>query len=79
MIQRHINCKDQGCKVCLKDCDTLRIELEKKTGIDSIDQLCNYRKWLDRMGIKAETEWGWPTTKVFDEVNINKYIKDYVG
>jgi len=52
------------------------LEEQTNTG-NKVDHLGKYHKWLTDNGIKAETEYGWPTSKTFDDENIQKYIAWY--
>ena len=76
-IQRHLFCRISRCAVCLLDCDALRDYLASKLGPHSpTDWLGEYRSWLDRAGIAAETEWGWGHPNFFKPVNIKAFC-DY--
>jgi len=74
--QRHPNCTDTECDVCLNDVLRLRDELLHRIGWekDFIDVLGHYRGWLERQGFVAETEHGWATPQVFDESNVEAYV-----
>ena len=74
---KHINCKEDSCMVCLKDCTDLAEYLEEKTEIYDHDILGIYRTWLDKKKIPAETEYGWFTENVFNPETVNAFIKDY--
>jgi len=76
--QRHFNCEDDRCKICLEDCFKLADFLDEKTGINKIDHLGKYRSFLDNRNIPAETEWGWFTENVFRKENIDAYIEDQI-
>ncbi len=75
--QRHSNCSNTECKMCLDDALALANFLEQEIGDIKIDFLCDYRKWLDRNKISAETEHGWPTENVFSATNVNAYLSEW--
>lgn len=77
VIQRHQNCQDHGCKICLKDIQTLGDEIESRLGLHHLDHLGEYRKWLDANDIPSETAWGWATPEVFDEKNVSAFISSW--
>ena len=80
MILRHPNCKLVRCEVCLSDHEALQHELERRTGTDQIDHLGCYRRFMDaRLGQSSETEWGWSAPVIFEEVNIEAYVRDWKG
>ncbi len=75
----HKNCNDDRCALCFKEHTDLGYELEMRTGINTVDHLGKYHKWLSDHGIEPETEWGWATDASFDEDNINAYVAYWVG
>jgi hypothetical protein len=79
--QRHPNCEDPYCKICLQDASSLEEELLKRTGNKKewLDILGAYRTWLDSEGIPAETAHGWPTAAFYDETNVASYITHRQG
>ncbi len=80
-LQRHTNCDKDRCSICLEDCEVLETELAERTGLEKkyCDHLGEYRTWLDRNNIPAETEHGWFTEEVFDEENINNYVTEWLS
>ena len=73
MLQRHPNCKNSDCGICLDDAIALERHLIQRTGDTYHDLLGEYRTWLDKRGITAETEYGWPTEQAYDDENINAF------
>jgi len=55
----------------------LKEELESKLTVR--DVLSEYRKWLDRNGIPAETTDGWPTEHAYNKDNINAFLTDMLN
>jgi len=41
--------------------------------------LGEYRTWLDKNHIPAESEYGWPRPQVFDAKNVDAFIEFQVG
>jgi len=41
------------------------------------DILRDYRMWFDKHGIESEGEDGWPLPLVFEEENIQAFVKDW--
>jgi len=78
-IQRHVNCEEPGCSICLQDAEALAAYLHRETGSSprTRDILHHYRTWLDRKGISAETEHGWPTANVFLPATIKAYLDSW--
>ncbi len=77
MLQRHPNCKQDNCEVCLEDHEALEERLRKEMGGNLIDHLCQYRKFMDkRLGRSSETDWGWACPEVFEEENIKAYLRE---
>lgn len=72
----HKNCRDVHCTLCMEEHLELGYELERCTGIDTVDHLGRFHKWLGDNGIEPETEWGWGSDAYFDEENINAYVAD---
>ena len=80
MKQRHIDCQDARCRVCLDDAFRLEKRLEDEMGTGNrIDVLGRYRRWMDDKDIPAETEWGWSTSEVYQEENIKAFVRDWLG
>ncbi len=77
--QRHPYCSVDSCDTCLSDSDNLAEYLYQATSASrkTTDILSDYRIWLDKNKIPAETEFGWPRPEVFNEANINAYIKSW--
>ncbi len=75
--QRHPFCPVDRCSVCLDDCEDLAQYLYLVTGAErkNTDILNDYRIWLDKHNIPAETKFGWPRPEVFDAGNINAYVR----
>lgn len=69
--QRHENCAIPGCQVCYEDALSLERELRGKVGFRD-GSLERYRKWLDAVGIDAETN-GWPSAAAYDSDTIRRY------
>lgn len=63
----------------MKECDKLRNELSDRIGNDWFDMLYEYRRWFDKKGINSEGEDGWPLPFVFEEKNINDFVKYWNG
>ena len=64
----------------MKKCNDLRKALEQKIpNGDRFDMLGKYRSWFDKRGIDSETEEGWPKEFVFNELNIQDFINDWLG
>ena len=78
MQQTHIECKDSRCRICLSDSFKLEEELISLTGIDSIDHLGKFHKWLHDQGINPETEYGWGSAAYFDDENIAAYVATWI-
>jgi len=80
-VQRHINCDNTRCYVCLEDTCTLETELAERTCLEKkyCDHLGKYRTWLDHNNIPAETEHGWFTEEVFYEENISNYVTEWLS
>ena len=75
MLQRHPNCKEDECRICLEDHEALEDRLGKETGVMLCDHLCQYRRFIDkRLGRSSETEWGWGCPEIFEEGNIKAYL-----
>ena len=70
----HKNCRDVHCALCMEEHLELGYELERRTGIDTVDHLGKFHKWLLDHGIEPETEWGWGSDAYFDEDNISAYV-----
>jgi len=79
--QRHILCDKDRCEVCLNDCVALTDYLFERTGLQRQfhDMLGEYRTWLDKNHIPAESEYGWPRPQVFDAKNVDAFIEFQVG
>ena len=78
MMMQHINCQNPKCHTCFLDAKKLERYLEKQTNKGHrVDHLGKYHKWLNDNGINPETEFGWFTSEVFDDENIQKYIVWY--
>lgn len=78
MKQRHINCKNSRCRICLEDAEILEQKLTDLTSTGNrFDLLGHYHKWLSNKGINPETEFGWFTEKVFDDENIEEFCKEF--
>ena len=72
--QRHPNCTNPECKVCLADVELLATALEERFGdIEINDILGEYRHFLDEHDVPAETDHGWFTEEAFDERNLNSF------
>lgn len=78
-IQRHVNCEDPKCQVCLEDSQPLSDYLDEITGATTVDHLGRYHKWLSDKGIEPETEWGWWTEAVFKPENMKAYARETRG
>ena len=78
MKLHHINCQDVNCPICFSDANKLEKYLDRATGTKNrVDHLGKYHKWLSDRKINPETEFGWFTSVVFDDENIQKYIVWY--
>ena len=76
MLNRHPYCKITHCDICLEDMEALEEHLRLKTGIENMDHLSKYRSFIDkRLGKNTETEWGGAIPEVFEDGNIEAYIK----
>lgn len=78
---RHLKCDRDRCSVCLEDCIALTDYLFERTGLQRQfhDMLGEYRTWLDRNHIPAESKYGWPLPAVFDSKNIEAFIQHEIG
>lgn len=56
-------------------CEELRDRLSNMVGGNSFDMLYEYRIWFDKKGINSEGKDGWPLPFVFEEKNINDFVK----
>ena len=74
----HKNCKDDRCALCFKEHTELGRELDRRTGIDVVDHLGKFHKWLTDQGINPETEYGWGSAAYFDDENIAAYVATWV-
>lgn len=78
MILRHPNCEIANCKSCLADHEALEEALRLRTGLETVEHLDKYRSFMDkRLGKSSETEWGWARSEVFEEKNIEAYVKSW--
>lgn len=75
-IQHHPTCDGDRCETCLNDCIALTDYLFERTGLQRQfhDMLGEYRSWLDREGIPAESKHGWPMPQVFKQENVEAFI-----
>ena len=79
MKLHHINCQNPKCSICFNDAMNLERYICKQTGTgNKVDHLGKYHKWLSDKGINPETEFGWFTSAVFDDENIQNYIAWYM-
>ena len=76
MLQRHPNCENQRCAVCLEDAAALGQHLIKLTGDTYHDLLGEYHTWLSKHDIPPQTEHGWPTEQAYDDANINAFADE---
>jgi len=74
-------CSIDRCETCLADCIALTDYLFERTGLlrQFHDMLGEYRAFLDKQHIPAESKYGWPLPAVFDANNVEAFISDMVG
>ena len=78
---RHGACQKDRCSVCLEDCQALTDYLLERTGLQRQfhDMLREYRTWLERNGIPAESKYGWPLPAVYASANVEAFIRHAIG
>ena len=77
-MRRHPDCQQDRCEVCLADHGALSDYLEAMISPGSARHTCwleEYRKWLDKHAIPAETH-GWASREACDTINIEAFIKE---
>ena len=72
--QRHQDCENTECKICLEDADRLGDFLEDAVGDICDDHLGEYYNWLKENNIGPENAHGWFSAEAFDDININAFI-----
>lgn len=80
-IQRHRDCSDDRCTKCLEDAQLLTDYLFERTGLVPRfhDILGEYRTWLDKNNIDAESRYGWPLAAVYAPKNVEGFIRHAIG
>jgi hypothetical protein len=75
--QRHINCQNTDCPICLEDHLAVGEYIENEINLH-YDWLGRYRTFLDKKFKRStETEFGWATEEFFDAKNADEFIKDW--
>ena len=77
MKRSHPRCENNRCALCLDEHLDLGKELDRRTGIDTVDHLGKFHKWLSDQGINPETGHGWGSAAYFDEENISNYVSTW--
>lgn len=75
--QRHPDCAEDRCRVCLDDMWALMAYFDATIGDLKIDWLAKYRSFLDARGIPAESEHGWPLPVVYEHDNVLAFVREW--
>lgn len=57
--------------------DAMARTIRDALGQPRVDWLGRYRSWLDRHGIPAEGEDGWPTPEAYDGDTLGRFIREH--
>lgn len=76
MTNRHPNCQDDRCQICLEDHAKVSERLEELTQNYRSDLDGYFHHWLKCVKkIEPETEWGWGTSAWFDDGLIQEFAE----